>query len=96
MPSAFPSACPASTLPTKKSDMPASESATQMASSGRKGSSSKNGESTSTYAGPVYCRKMALAAVVSLVAETKVTMQPAYDAAVAQRALRRSGRSTAR
>ena len=67
-----------------------------MASMGRNGSSSRKGESKRTYAGPVYCRKMAFAAVVSLVAVTKVTTQPAYASAVLKRALRRSGRSTAR
>ena len=39
---------------------------------------------------------MAFAAVVSLVAATKVTTHPAYASAVVTRALRRSGRSTAR
>src|SRR5213075_2547800 len=48
------------------------------------------------YTGPAYCRKIAFAAVVSLVAETNVTMHPAYAIAVVHRASRTRGRRMSR
>jgi len=75
----------ASSLPTKKSAMPPSATAIASASRGWRGSPTTSGASRKTHTTPLYWRKTALAAVVHLVATTKVVRQAAQQALAAKK-----------